>query len=188
MRKKIFITLAVLVLLIVAFAIYIALQPSDFRIERSATIAAPPAEVFAQVNDFHNWEPWSPWAKMDPACKIAFSGTPAGEGAIFHWDGNSDVGVGTMTITQSTPAEKILIRLDFEKPFAGTNVAQFTFRPQGDQTLVTWAMYGQNNFIGRTMCFFMNMDKMVGGEFEKGLASMKSIVETAKKSPPPPVK
>ncbi len=170
-----------LAIIIAALAAFVAMQPSDFRITRSATISAPPADVFAQVNDFHNWQAWSPWAKLDPAAKNTFEGPPSGPGAIFKWSGNDKVGEGSMTVTDGRPDEMILIKLDFVRPFAATNTAEFTFKPQGDQTVVTWNMFGRNNFISKAVCVFMNMDKMVGGEFEKGLATMKKEVETPAK-------
>jgi hypothetical protein len=176
MLKKILITIAVIV---VAFVVVVAMQPSEFRIVRSATISAPSPAVFAQVNDFHNWEAWSPWAKLDPAAKATFEGPSAGIGAIFRWAGNQEVGEGSMTITDSRPSDLIRIKLEFLRPFEATNTAQFTFKPAGNQTTVTWSMEGENNFIGKAVCLFMNMDKMVGGQFEKGLAQMKSVVETA---------
>jgi uncharacterized protein YndB with AHSA1/START domain len=174
MVKKILIALAAVVILFVAV---VAMQPSEFRIVRSAIISAPATAVFAQVNDFHKWEAWSPWAKLDPAAKSTFEGPPAGVGAIFRWAGNSEVGAGSMTITESRPGDRIKIKLEFLEPFAATNSAEFTFKPEGDQTAVTWSMEGNNNFIGRAFCLFMNMDKMVGGQFEKGLAQMKAVVE-----------
>jgi uncharacterized protein YndB with AHSA1/START domain len=176
MLKKVALALAVLVL---AFVVYVALQPSDFRVARSATFEAPAADVFAQVNDLHKWQAWSPWAKLDPAAKATFEGPPSGPGAVFKWDGNSQVGAGTMTVTESRPGELVRIKLDFVKPMAATSTTEFTFKPQGNQTTVTWAMFGQNNFISRAFCMFMNQDKMVGGAFEQGLANMKAIVEAA---------
>jgi uncharacterized protein YndB with AHSA1/START domain len=178
MFKKIALAVAVLVL---AFVAYVALQPSDFRVTRSATIQAPATDVFAHVNDLHKWQDWSPWAKLDPAAKATFEGPPAGPGAVFKWDGNAQVGAGTMTVTESRPAELVRIKLDFVKPMAGTSTTEFTFKPQGNQTTVTWAMFGQNNFLSRAVCMFMNQDKMVGGAFEQGLANMKAIVEAAKR-------
>ena len=178
MLKKIFIGIAVI---LVAFVVIVALQPSDFRIVRSTNISAPPATVFAQVNDFHNWEAWSPWAKLDPAAKATFEGPSAGEGAIFRWVGNEEVGEGSMMITESRPSDLIRIKLEFLKPFAATNTAEFTFKPEGNRTAVTWSMFGKNNFIAKAFCLFMNMDKMVGGQFEKGLASMKSVTEATPK-------
>jgi uncharacterized protein YndB with AHSA1/START domain len=177
--KKFLIGLVVVILLFVAV---VALQPADFKVERSATIAAPPATVFAQVNDFHKWEVWSPWAKRDPAMKQTYEGAPAGTGAVYTWSGNSDVGSGKMTIIESRPAELVRIKLEFTEPFAATNTTDFTFKSEGgNQTAVTWSMAGRHNFMGKAMCLFMNMDKMVGGDFEKGLAQMKAAAEAAPK-------
>jgi hypothetical protein len=148
---------------------------------RSASVSAPAPTVFAQVNDFHKWEAWSPWAKLDPAAKATFEGPSAGIGAIFRWAGNKEVGEGSMTITESRPSDLIRIKLEFLKPFAATNRAEFTFKPQGDQTVVTWSMEGKNNFMAKAFCLFMNMDKMVGSQFEKGLANMKALAEAAPK-------
>jgi len=159
------------------FSIIVAMQPGQFRITRSATMKAAPAVVFAQIDDFHNWEAWSPWAKLDPDAKAVFEGPPSGEGAKFSWSGNDKIGQGTQTIVESKPDERIRIRLDFEKPMKDTSEAEFTFKPQDEQTQVTWSMSGKKNFVGKAVCMFMNMDKMVGGEFEKGLASLKGIVE-----------
>jgi len=178
MLKKILIALAAI---IVVFVAVVAMQPSEFRIVRTATMSAPAPAVFAQVNDFHNWEAWSPWAKLDPTAKNSFEGPSAGIGAIFRWAGNKEVGEGSMTITESRPSDLIKIKLEFLKPFAATNTAEFTFKPDGDQTAVTWGMAGKNNFISKAICLFMNMDKMVGGKFEEGLAAMKSIVEAVPK-------
>jgi len=167
------------VLVVAVFAVLVVMQPSEFRIQRSATIAAPAPAVFAQVNDFHNWEAWSPWAKLDPSAKNSFEGAPAGTGASFAWAGNSKVGEGRMTIVESRPSELVRIKLEFLKPFAATNTAEFTFKPDGERTAVTWSMFGHNNFVGKAVCLVMNMDKTVGGEFDKGLASMKSVAEAA---------
>jgi len=179
MLVKILIGLAVLVALLV---VVVALQPSEFRITRTATVAAPASAVFAQVNDFHKWEAWSPWAKLDPAVRNTFEGAPAGTGAVFAWAGNSKVGEGRMTITESRPSELVRIKLEFMKPFAATNTAEFTFKPEGDRTAVTWSMFGHNNFMGKAVCLVMNMDKTLGGEFDKGLAAMKSVAEAAAKN------
>jgi hypothetical protein len=171
-----------LIVLIAIFCTVVILQPSDFKITRSTTVNAPSATVFAQVNDFHKWEAWSPWAKMDPNCKFSYEGPAAGKGAIFRWDGNMDVGTGNMTITESRPSDLILIRLEFLKPMQGVNTTEFDFKPDGAQTNVTWTMTGKNNFVGKAFSLFMDCDKMVGGQFEKGLASLKSIAEAAPKS------
>ena len=167
-----------LAVLIVSLLIFIATRPDDFRVTRSTTITAPPAAVFAQVNDFHNWDAWSPWAKLDPACKNSFDGPAAGQGAIFSWDGNKKVGAGRMTVTESQPPELIRIHLEFLRPFKANNTTEFTFKAQGDQTAVTWSMFGKNNFISKAFGLFMDCDKMVGKDFEKGLASLKSIAES----------
>jgi hypothetical protein len=168
-----------LVVVILIFVVVVAMQPADFRITRSATIAAPPDVAFAQVNDFHKWEAWSPWARLDPAMKTTYDGPPAGPGAKYAWVGNKDVGEGRMTITESKPNELVKINLEFIKPFAATNTTEFTFKPQGDQTNVTWTMSGRNGFVAKAFCMFMNMDKMVGADFEKGLAQMKAVTESA---------
>ena len=133
------------------------------------------------MNDFHNWEAWSPWAKLDPAAKATFEGPSTGTGAIFKWVGNKEVGEGSMTITESRPSDLIRINLEFLKPFASTCAAEFTFKPEGNQTVAAWSMFGKNNFMAKTIHLFMNMDKMVGGQFEQGLAAMKSVAETAPK-------
>lgn len=174
MISTILIVIAVIIVAVVGFA---ALQPNEFRVSRSATMSATPARIFAQVNDFHNWEAWSPWAKLDPNSKSVFEGPASGVGAVFRWAGNKKVGEGNMTITESRPAELILLRLEFIKPFAGVNTTEFTFRPTGSGTVITWTMTGTNNLIGKVFCMFMNMDKTVGGQFEQGLANMRAIVE-----------
>ena len=176
MLIKILIALAVIV---VVFVVIVALQPSEFSIVRSATISAPAPALFAQVNDFHKWEAWNPWGKLDPTMKQAYEGAPAGTGAIYTWSGNNEVGEGRMTITESRPSDLIRIKLEFFKPFAATNTAEFTFKPEGNQTAVTWSMTGNNNFMAKAVHLFMNRNKMVGGQFEKGLAQMGSVVEAA---------
>lgn len=178
MFKKFLIALAVVIL---AFVGIVALQPSEFQITRTAAVSAPASTVFAQVNDFHRWEAWSPWAKLDPAAKETFEGPSSGVGAIFRWAGNKDVGEGNMTITESRPSDWIRIRLEFIKPFPSIATTEFTFKQGGNQTGVTWTMTGTNNFIGKAFCLFMNMDKMVGGDFERGLASLKLAAEEGSK-------
>ena len=178
MLEIILISLAVIV---IVFVVIVALQPSEFRVARSTTISAPPAAVFVQVNDFHKWEAWNPWGKIDPAMKQAYEGAPAGIGAIYTWTGNKEVGEGRMTITESRPSELIRINLEFFKPFAATNTAEFTFKPEGNQTAVTWSMFGEKNFMAKAIHLFMSMDKMIGGQFEKGLAQMKAVAEATAK-------
>ena len=178
MLKKTLVTIAaVLGVLALGFVIVVAMQSSEFSYSRSAKMTAPPEEVFEQVNDFHKWDHWSPWAKMDPNAKNSFEGPTAGEGSKFSWAGNADVGEGSMTIVESKPNERILLKLEFIKPMAGVCDTLFTFEPQGDQTTVTWTMSGKNSFLCKAFSLFMNCDKMVGEQFEKGLASMKAIVE-----------
>jgi uncharacterized protein YndB with AHSA1/START domain len=164
------------------FVVVVAMRPADFRITRTTTIAAPAEIIFQNVNDLHKWGAWSPWAKLDPAMKQTHEGVPAGVGAIYSWDGNKDVGAGRMTITESRTNESIRIKLEFLKPFAAVNETEFTFASDGNQTKVTWSMAGTNNFMSKAFCMFLDMDKMVGGDFEKGLAQMKSLVESAAKN------
>jgi Polyketide cyclase / dehydrase and lipid transport len=178
MLKKILIVVA---LVIVVFVIVVATRPANYTVTRSATMTASTEAVFAQVNDLHKWEAWSPWAKLDPAMKETFEGTEAGVGASYSWAGNKQVGEGRMTITQSRANELVGMRLEFLKPMASTCSTVFSFKSAGDQTAVTWTMSGTNNFVGKAFCMFMNMDKMVGGDFEKGLTKMKTVVETAAK-------
>jgi hypothetical protein len=178
MIKKILLGLAVLIIVLV---VVVALQSSHYRVERSATMNAPASVVFAQVNDFHKWNAWSPWEKIDPAMKKTFDGAPAGTGAGYAWVGNSEVGEGRMTITESHPSDLIKIKLEFLKPFAATSDTVFTFKPEGNQTKVTWTMDGDKNFLAKAVHMFMNIDKMVGGDFEKGLAQMKTVAESAPK-------
>jgi hypothetical protein len=172
--------LIIIAALVVVLLIVAALRPADFRVARSIIISVPPAAAFAQVNDFHKWGAWNPWAKMDPAMKETYDGAPSGTGAIYSWSGNKNVGAGRMTLTESRPVESIRIKLEFLKPFAATNTAEFTFQPNGNQTVVTWSMFGKSNFICKLMGLFMSMDKMVGTQFEKGLADLKAVSETAK--------
>jgi uncharacterized protein YndB with AHSA1/START domain len=174
MLKKL---LILLVLLIAGFAVYIAMQPSEFRVERTVSIAAPPAVVFAHVEDLHKWETWSPWAKLDPKAKVAYAGTPSGKGAAFSWTGNDEVGEGRMTIIESQSPELIDIRVDFTKPFEGTNSSTFNFKPAGDGTTVTWTISGQQDFIAKAMCIVFNGKKMIGDQLEQGLTQLKAVAE-----------
>ena len=174
--------LLALVVIVAALAVIVVLQPGEFQVTRTATMAAPAPVVFAQVNDFRKWEAWNPWARIDPAMKQTYAGAPAGVGAIYTWAGNHEVGEGRMTIIESRPSELIRVRLDFAKPFAGTSVAEFTFKPEGERTAVTWSLVGRNNFMAKAMSLVMNLDKMIGGDFEQGLAQMKSVVEARPRS------
>lgn len=177
MLKKILIGLAAV---LAVFAVIVALQPSEFKVTQTANISASPSVVFAQVNDFHHWAAWSPWERLDPQMQRSYEGAPAGTGAVYGWVGNKDVGEGRMTIIDSRPSELIKINLEFIKPFAATSLTEFAFLPVNDQTQVTWTMTGKNNFIAKAMCMFMDMDEMVGKDFEKGLAQLKAVSEAAK--------
>jgi hypothetical protein len=176
MLKKILIAVAAIVFGLIGL---VAMQPDDFRIERTASINAPASNVFAQVNDFHKWEAWSPWAKLDPKAKVAFEGPPSGTGTAMSWSGNSEVGEGKMTLTESRPDELVKIKVDFVKPFEGTSTSQFAFKPDGDQTAVTWTMEGHHNFIAKAMCLVLNGKKMMADTMDEGLANMSRAVKTA---------
>lgn len=177
LRKILGLLASVFVLLLLV----IALQPDDFRIERRATLNAPAAAVFPHVNDFHLWNTWSPWAKIDPAMQQSFTGAAAGKGAVYSWNGNKDVGEGRMTILESRAPELVRINLEFIAPFKATNLTEFNFKGSGNQTEVTWSMSGHNDFMLKAVGLFMNMDKTVGGDFERGLAQLKSVAEGAAK-------
>jgi carbon monoxide dehydrogenase subunit G len=180
MLKKIALALA---LSLAALAVFIATRPSEFRIARSRTLAAPPDVVHAFVNDFHRWPAWSPWEKLDPAMKREHSGAPAGPGAVYYWSGNDQVGEGRMTITDSRPPRSVTIRLEFLKPWAATNTTQLDFTPAGAGTNVTWTMTGHNNFMAKAFSVFMDMDKMVGPDFERGLANLDAAVSAKPGTP-----
>jgi uncharacterized protein YndB with AHSA1/START domain len=163
---------------IVLFLIFVATRPATFHIERSITVAAPPDRPFAQVNDLHAWAAWSPYEKKDPNMQRTFDGAPSGTGAGYAWKGDQNVGEGRMTIVQSEPPSQIVIKLEFTKPFTATNTATFTFAPVAGGTRVTWAMDGTNNFVAKALHLFMNMDKMVGDDFQRGLVALKTVSES----------
>ena len=166
-----------IVILITAVLMYAATKPNTFRIQRSATIAAPPEKVFSYINDLHSWASWSPWEKKDPAMKKTHSGSPQGKGAALEWDGNKDVGTGRMEILESLSPSKAVIQLDFLKPFEAHNRAEFTLVPSGGSTQLTWAMHGPQPYMLKVMTLFCSMDKMVGRDFEDGLATLKALAE-----------
>ena len=168
---------AVVAVVLVILVILVAVRPNELRVSRSATIAAPPVAVFPHVNDLRRWHAWSPWAKRDPIMKVTYSGLDAGTGAHYAWEGDKNVGQGSMTIMESRPNELILLRLEFLKPFKAKNTTEFRFEPVDGQTRVVWTMWGKNNFIAKAMGLVMNMDKMIGNDFEKGLTDLKTIVE-----------
>ena len=154
-----------------------ATRPDTFRVERSASISAPPDKIYPLINDFHAWQAWSPWEKMDPAMKRTFGDTTAGKGATYAWEGNSKVGQGSMQITESAAPSKVTIDLHFIKPMEGRDVAEFTLTPNGNATTVSWAMHGPNPFIAKVIGLFCNMDKMIGKDFETGLGNLKALAE-----------
>jgi uncharacterized protein YndB with AHSA1/START domain len=174
MLKTIAIILVIAILALLAFA---ATRPDSFRVQRQTSITAPPDKIFALVNDFHNWASWSPWEKLDPEMKRSFSGTPSGKGTVYEWAGTGKVGAGRMEILDAPPPSKVVIKLDFLKPFEGHNTAEFTLQPQGDATQLTWVMYGPAPFISKLMGVFFNMDKLIGADFETGLANLKRVAE-----------
>jgi len=164
-------------LAVVGALVVVALQPSDYRVTRTATIDAPPAAVFARVNDLRQFQTWNPFARMDPNAKNTFEGAPAGVGAAMAWSGNKNIGEGRMAIVESRADELVRMRLDFMRPFASTAFAEFTFVPEGGRTAVTWSMTGRNNFMAKAIHLVVHMDRMLGGQFEQGLAALKSQAE-----------
>lgn len=169
MLKKIAIGFA---LLLAAFIAIVALRPAEFHVERHATLAASPAALFERVNNHHKFNDWNPFLKVDPQVKNTYSGPEAGVGAVCSWDGNKDIGAGSATIVESKPNELVRMRMDWKRPMEGVATVDFTFKPEGDKTVVTWSMYGKNNFLGKLVSLFMDCDKMVGPQFEEGLASL----------------
>ncbi len=169
--------LVILIALVVVVLLIAALKPDTFRIERSISIAAPPAAVYGLIDDFHNWAAWSPWERLDPQLKRTFSGAPRGQGAIYEWEGTPKVGTGRMEILHADAPSDVRIQLDFFKPFEAHNTAEFLVRPEGNGTRATWAMFGPNPFMMKVMKVFMNMENMVGKDFEAGLANMKTAAE-----------
>jgi hypothetical protein len=165
------------VALLAVLCVVVASQPEDFRVARSATFNASPAAVFEQVNDLHKWDAWSPWAKLDPNAKSTFEGPAAGKDAKMSWDGNADVGAGSMTIVESKPNELVRIKLDFVRPFEGTSDVEMKVEPVGDQSKLTWSMAGKNNFIAKAISLVIDCEKMCGDQFDQGLSNLKGVVE-----------
>jgi len=168
---------AVIVIVIAGVLAYAATQPDTFRVQRSASIKAPPDKIFAMINDLKAWAAWSPYEKKDPAMKRTFGAITAGKGATYAWQGDSNVGEGRMEIVESAPPNKVVIKLDFLKPFEAHNTAEFTLEPKGDGTLVTWAIYGPSAYVTKVMGLFFNIDTMIGRDFEAGLADLKTAAE-----------
>ncbi|MBN9487153.1 MAG: SRPBCC family protein [Alphaproteobacteria bacterium] len=170
--------LAALVVVVVAgILIYAATKPDSFSVQRSANVKAPPDKIFALIADLRGWSAWSPYEKKDPDMKRTFSGAASGKGAIYEWTGNKDVGQGRMEIIDVTTPSKVTIKLDFLKPFEAHNTAEFTMVPAGDNTTVTWAMYGPSPYVAKIMGTLFDLDKMIGNDFEAGLAALKTVAE-----------
>jgi uncharacterized protein YndB with AHSA1/START domain len=171
----------VLAIAIAIVLILAATKPGTFSVRRATTVKAPPEKIFSLINDFHQWGTWSPYENKDPAMKRSYSGAESGKGAVYAWDGNNNVGSGRMEILDTSTPTKIVIKLDFFKPFEGHNTAEFTMLPQGDATNVTtnvtWLMHGPAPFMSKVMQVFMNIDNMVGKDFEIGLANLKRLTE-----------
>lgn len=172
--RKVLIAILVLIAGVLGYA---STKPDQFRVERSIVIKAPAEKIFPHINNFHQWEAWSPYEKLDPAMKRSFSGTGLGVGAIYAWEGNSSVGAGRMEILESTPSSAIKIKLDFLKPMEGHDTAEFTLAPESDGTKVTWAMSGPAAYIMKVMSVFFDMDHMIGKDFETGLNNLKALIE-----------
>ena len=178
MIKKI---LLVLVAVVAVILIAGAFQSDTYRVERSVTIAAPATAVFPQLNDLRQTQAWSPWLQLDPAAKITYDGPASGVGASNAWVGNSKIGEGRQTIVASTPNELVRVKLEFLKPMEDTATAEFLLKPAGAGTTVTWAMYGDKNYMAKVMCMFVSMDKMIGGDLDRGLANLKALAESGAK-------
>ena len=166
----------VIVVLVAGVLLVAAMQPDNFRVQRQTVVKAPPGKILPLITNLRGWTAWSPYEKKDPAMKRTFGGPESGKGATYAWDGDKNVGAGSMEITEVTPTQ-VKIKLDFLKPMEGHNVATFALEPKGDSTIVEWAMDGPQPFISKVMCLFLNMDKMIGTDFEAGLASLKAAAE-----------
>jgi hypothetical protein len=170
--------IAVVLAAAIAVVLFLAAtKPDSFSVERATSVTAPPDKIFPLIDDFHQWGSWSPYENKDPAMQRSYSGAASGKGAVYGWDGNSNIGSGRMEILDSSAPAKIVIKLDFFKPFEGHNTAEFTILPQGDATHVNWRMHGPASFISKLMQVFMNLDHMIGKDFEIGLANLKRLAE-----------
>ena len=177
MLKIALIALAVIAVGIIGVLAVAAARPDVFVVQRSASIKAPPEKIFPFINDFHQWGIWSPFEKMDPDMKRSYGPITAGQGATYGWDGNSNIGSGSMEIVDAPASRKVTIKLDFTRPFEAHNIAEFTLQPAGEATNVTWSMRGPVPFFGKIIHVFMDMDKMVGGQFAEGLGKLKAAAE-----------
>jgi uncharacterized protein YndB with AHSA1/START domain len=169
--------LVILLLLILVLLIFAATKPNEFRIRRSTSIHAPAERIYALIQDFREWPKWSPWEALDPDLRRTMSGADSGVGSVYEWEGNKKAGAGRMEILDAQPPSRIEIKLSFLKPFRAENKVVFTLIPAGDGTNVIWEMTGTNNLGLKIMGILMNMDKLVGRDFEKGLAAMKAEAE-----------
>jgi hypothetical protein len=176
MLKKIAIAAAVIAVPIAGVLAYAATQPDTFRVQRTASVNAPPDKILPLISDFRNWGAWSPYETKDPGMKRMLSGAPSGKGSVYAWEGDHNVGAGRMEIADAAP-NRVKINLDFEKPFKASNIAEFLIEPNGGATVVTWAMHGPMPYVSKVMCLFLNMDSMVGADFEAGLAKLKTAAE-----------
>jgi polyketide cyclase/dehydrase/lipid transport protein len=176
MLKTLAIIAVIVVVVIAGILIYAATKPDSFRVQRTANIKAPPDKIQALIADLKAWPAWSPYEKKDPAMKRSYGAVTAGKGATYAWEGNKDVGQGSMEILESSP-QKVLIKLDFLKPFEAHNKGEFMLVPKGDTTDVTWAIYGPSPYMSKLMSTFMDFDKMIGRDFEQGLADLKAAAE-----------
>ncbi len=161
------------------FLVVVAMQPGDFKVTRSATLAASPEVLFEHVNDHHKFAVWNPWMKLDPNVKNTYSGPPSGVGAACSWEGNSSIGAGTSTIIESRPGELVRFKMDWKRPMEGTSTVDFTFKPAGANTVVTWTMYGPQTFLGKAVSLFMDCEKMCGPQFEQGLANLGAVASAS---------
>ena len=177
MFEVIIIIAIVLAVAIAAILILAATKPNTFRIERSAVINSPAERIFSVLSDFHQWGGWSPWENKDPDMKRTFGGAERGKGAVYGWEGDKNVGTGRMEILEASTPSKLVIKLDFLKPFEAHNTAEFTMLPQGNATNVHWVMHGPSSFMDKVMHVFIDMDKMVGKDFEAGLVNLKKLTE-----------
>ncbi len=164
-----------LVCLLLLFILIVLLRPDEFKVTRTGRITAPPAAVFAYLNNLHKFQEWSPWARLDPACQVTYTGPDDGPGASFHWKGNRNVGEGRMTVTESEPGQRVACRLEFIKPFQCTNAVEWLLQPDGPDTALTWHMNGRNNFLAKAFGLFINCEKMVGDQFEDGFRNLNAL-------------
>jgi hypothetical protein len=169
--------LVVVVVLLVAFLGYVATRPNTFRVQRTSRINAPSEAIFPLINNLHSWSEWSPWEKKDPTMKRTYRGPDSGPGAFYAWDGNKDIGAGSMEITDAVPTSRIALKLDFLRPFEAHNLVDFTLVPEGSATTVNWTIHGPCPYFAKLLHLFIDMDKMIGKDFEAGLANLKSLAE-----------